>query len=396
MPPSFIRTTYAPVPVPVDDADDTDDTSGVRLVFDTGSLAYTCLKGCMYMLHKSMLHYPVIIKNTLVDGYGIQLRIKTYSKDDDWLDVPSEIFKLAVRIKDAVKITEAVLANDVVKAARAHPFLNADTFAALKTRQADRQQLDKLEMQQLWEYSMAVMKYRVRPDAEFIDAYVGAYISSQNVRGMNDLFRQLSRFGRAQEDIAKTLQRCYDDERRAINCSANSDMNKALGEVHTFWPPAIAVCNLLDVLDTEWRGKVDAALDGDDDALPIKFSSNAAATALLGWVERMTDDEYSKLLEVLDIKPRKEQPSRTRGQLLACLRGLGDGDGDAEAPGGSTSAPPVVDDAVTPPKATRGRKAAPKTPRSTPRGKVLTGSKLVSFLCRGIIFYSTTQASSFT
>ena len=178
MPPSFIRTTYAPVPVPVDDADDTDDTSGVRLVFDTGSLAYTCLKGCMYMLHKSMLHYPVIIKNTLVDGYGIQLRIKTYSKDDDWLDVPSEIFKLAVRIKDAVKITEAVLANDVVKAARAHPFLNADTFAALKTRQADRQQLDKLEMQQLWEYSMAVMKYRVRPDAEFIDAYVGAYISS--------------------------------------------------------------------------------------------------------------------------------------------------------------------------------------------------------------------------
>ena len=42
--------------------------SGVRLVFDTGSLTYTCLKGCMYMLHKSMLHFPVIIKNTLSDG----------------------------------------------------------------------------------------------------------------------------------------------------------------------------------------------------------------------------------------------------------------------------------------------------------------------------------------
>ena len=379
------------------------------MVFDTSSLAYTCLKGCMYMLHKSMLHFPVIIKNTMSDGYGVQLRIKKYVKGGAWLDAAVEAVKLAARVKKAVKVTDAAEAESVIAASSAHPFLTEGAFALLKSRQADREQLNPLQLQQLWEYTMAVMKYKVAPssvDAEFVEGYIGAYISSSSVRNMNNKFRQLSRFGRAHEDSAAQLQLFYDAEKSAISLSVNSDMSKALGEVHRFWPPAIAACNLLDMLDAEWRRKVDVALQGDGDGdgdSVISFTSKEGAMALLGWVDKMRDDdEYAKLLKVLGIKPRTEQPARTRGKLLESLRSLDgsigvaadapgadggvDAEGDADAPGDYAEAP---GDDVEAPRDEAGPSSATTTPprkkatkavaerQSTPRGKVLTASKLV-------------------
>lgn len=136
----------------------------------------------------------------------------------------------------------------------------------------------------------------------------------------------------------------------------------------------------------DWRGKVSATLVSEDDGNEtIQCTSKAAALALFKWASDMDDDKYSNLLKTLGIKPRTDQPTRTRGKLLECLRSLDEDEdegGDDADVGTKEASPPLT---VTPKgrkgkTATASSAASPSKRTSTPRGKVLTSSKLVGAL----------------
>ena len=390
VPPSLIRMTVVP------EATD-EGPYGTRLVFNTSSLAYTCLKGSMYMLHKSMSHFPLIIKNTLSDGYGVQLRIKRF--DGNGQD-GKEVEEMAKGFKRKVKESDAAMAQEAIEAARAHPMLTSTQYGALKARQAcqaEKDHLSRLEMQQQWEYYMAIILYELRPskvDAEFLAEYVGAYCSASSEKSMMEQFRKLSRFGHAHTSTPAQLQKYYDAPKEAMNLSDNADITKALGKVHDFWPPTIAVCELLDMVAPDWRSKVSDELGrNNDDSEPIRFTSKAGALGLLKWASNMNDDKYAKMLSTLGIKPRKDHPTRTRGLLLKYLHALDDEGEEAVAPGvcsdervpqgtprkgRKAKAPAAAASASSTPPATAaaavGGVAASSAASFTPRGKVRSSS----------------------
>lgn len=247
-------------------------------------------------------------------------------------------------------------ANETRGVIESQPLLTSSGYAALEARREAKQGLSQLEMQQVWEYDMAINLYglrRTEVDAMFLAEYVGA----DGSESMREQLRRLSRFGYAHTHTAAQLRLCQE--------SADY-VAEAFGDAHAFWLPAVAVGELLDRVAPDWRGKVSDALGragGGGGGAAIRFSSKAAALALLRWASGMDDERYAQLLKMLGIKPRPEQPSRKRMRLIESLREL-DEEGEEAASSEAACASSPDGGGCT----------------STPRGKVKTSSALVNAL----------------
>ena len=241
-------------------------------------------------------------------------------------------------------------ATDPLAAVDAQPLLTSAEYAALEARKEARQGLSQQEKQRMWEYDMAINLYRLRR-TEVGPAFLAEYVGADGSESMREQLSRLSRFGYAQARTAAQLRLSADD------------VAEAFGDAHAFWLPAVAVGELLDMVAPDWRGKVSDALGRG--GMAVRFSSKAAALALLRWARDMDDERYARLLKVLGIKPRPEQPARKRRRLIESLCEL-DEPGEEGSSGENERA-------SSPDGSTGGR-------TSTPRGKVKSSSALIRSL----------------
>ena len=93
-----------------------------------------------------------------------------------------------------------------------------------------------------------------------------------------------------------------------------SDMEVYQTKAHKFYPPAIKLRKLMDRIDPEWAGKLNAGTD------LLKLSVDEMKRAMTEWLsDDITDGEYVDLLKQLGIDGRPVNKYSSRQKMLKAL-----------------------------------------------------------------------------
>lgn len=308
------------------------------LRLDSHSLAYACLLGRMYMLHKSMAHYPAVYISMLRE-YSIVINERHYMEDGRWYRKDDAVMALAGSLQKQVKGGELEVAADLRRQAAEQGIISEQRFKTLKAKQGSADGVNSLERQLLWEYMVVVQMYAIPEqlaDAAFMDAYVQSYLPSTTEQEVMCKHLRLTRLWAMCNNDRAGLESAY--RARVQNVAAggataydgpggsgsshngrrghlkNTEVALFRTSAHQFYPVAIHLRQLLDLVTPGWPDRVSAQLPEGGTGWTV--SSSNVLRALKAWVDGFaSDEEYAALLKSTGLKPEKRQSRSSRAEL---------------------------------------------------------------------------------
>ncbi|GAX85861.1 hypothetical protein CEUSTIGMA_g13277.t1 [Chlamydomonas eustigma] len=282
---------FAYVPTSAITAASTDELNNHSVVFRTNSLAYACLKGCMYMLHKSMVHFLPIIVSSLQE-YGVEVTITEFDGGST-----SDFLKShAKQLRDSLSQRRKTEVDQVLLGARSRSHLTQTEFDEMdrQVKRTSKAEVSNVMKQLIYEYRYCVLRYRVdlddvHNDPEFMKKYVGSCeIKGERTR-MNSQCRRLLMFEWASSNTTAKMSSQLIFERRTKASEDNSEMSLHIDQsINTWKPAAIAGAHLLDLLVPSWRSDV-------TNGTPLSFTPSSCVDTLRKWLKALGPSKYAKL-----------------------------------------------------------------------------------------------------
>ncbi|GAX86415.1 hypothetical protein CEUSTIGMA_g13825.t1 [Chlamydomonas eustigma] len=282
---------FAYVPTSVITAASTDELNNHSVVFRTNSLAYACLKGCMYMLHKSMVHFVPIIVSSLQE-YGVEVTITEF----DGGSTSESLKSHAKQLRDSLSQRRKTEVDQVLRGARSRSHLTQTEFDEMdrQVKCTSKAEVSNVMKQLIYEYRYCVLRYRVdlddvHNDLEFMKKYVGSYeIKGERTR-MNSQCRRLLMFEWASSNTTAKMSSQLIFERRTKASEDNSEMSLHIDQsINTWKPAAIVGAHLLDLLVPSWRSDV-------TNGTPLSFTPSSCVDTLRKWLKALGPSKYAKL-----------------------------------------------------------------------------------------------------
>ena len=312
-----------------------------RFEFNRNSLSYVCLKGCVYMQHKSLSSYTDILINTLRDDYNIPVTVTSMDSSMDIGEFTGDDLK---ELKAEMTAEAREKARELRTSMECCTLLSDARAAMLsEKRLAGTERISDVEQQRLWVYFMVVKRYRIplgssafvegRPrllDEAFVEDYVSSYAPKTLSEAATKQFYKLKRLDHVAKYSLPELEAAYCEKLESIRKKAKemnaaspaagrgggasprnikkleeilkkggADMEVHQTKAHQFYPPAMKMRKLLDRMDPEWADKLNAGTDG------LKLAMEVITRSMVDWLsEDITDEEYIDLMNRLGIEYR--------------------------------------------------------------------------------------------
>ena len=316
--------------VPVEENDD-NGGNRTQLVFDKSSLAFTCLKGCVYMVNKSNAHYTSVLLRTLREDYGIPVTFKVFAHTDAGDSDDDGVGKLSRDLDRRLRMRDADRGNALMQTEACTRLISLERGKELHFRQRRGDEMTDVERQQLWVYHMVVERYHLpvaadaEIDTEVLEKYVGPCIPKTGSEAMLRQYYALKRLDKLYESTTMEARGKYLSDVQAVTCMHNSAMELHETKLHNYYKPMIEVGELLDQLDPQWRvSMVSGVVEG---ALVLPISNKALLVKLVAWLQGMSNDKYADVMGALGIELRSDSNNFTRASMLAALSDGGGGSG---------------------------------------------------------------------
>ncbi|GAX86005.1 hypothetical protein CEUSTIGMA_g13421.t1 [Chlamydomonas eustigma] len=293
--------TYIPTGMVMDASVGTEEG---RILFDTNSLSYACLKGCMYMLHKSMAHFSSIILSNLQE-YGVKVTLVPFEAAEE----DEDMTRHALTLKEGLNQRQKDESTQAILGALERPPLTKMEYE--KARAAP--EMSKILEQLVHEYRLCVLLYHVdlddvHNDVEFLKTYVGPCSPHRLRKKMELQCSRLLSFEWSLSGLSTHQLSSWLVSKRLIAArETNSDLSTHMNKDLTIWKPAaLAASRLLDLLVPDWRSL--ALTDS------LTYTPRDCVEGLWTWLQDMGALKYNKLVEEMGFA-RKDKCSRNFSEL---------------------------------------------------------------------------------
>lgn len=338
-----------------------DDDGGniqAQIAFDRSSLAYACLKGCVYMVNKSNKYYTSILMRTLREDYNIQVTYKAFANSGESGSDDSN-GRLSKELDKQLRLSEAERGASLMQREECTRLISNERGEVLQQRKSRTEELTDIEEQQLWVYHMVVERYKMVVSAgsivelDLLKKYVGPFFPKESKNAMLSQYYALKRLDRLYESSVSEEHCKYQTDLRTIGELHNSAMEVHETKLHNFYKPITEVGKLLEALQPKWRDllshtNAEGGIDAEG-AVVFPVSNKTLITKLIAWLSQMDNERYNDLMDTLDISMKRSDTAKhTRPSLIAALGGSsndavggesadGTPDGSAKRPGRSAT-----------------------------------------------------------